>query len=77
LKSTFTAEKRAYVRHCRPPGPPSREGGCRLMGLSRLTVYDAPATPIDETELVARMEATCDEFEAHGCRRLGAALARQ
>ena len=47
------------------------------MGLSRSTFYDAPAMPIDETELVARMQAICDEFEAYGYRRVGAALRRQ
>lgn len=36
--------------------------GCRLMGLSRSTLYDPPATPVDETELVARMQAISDEF---------------
>jgi hypothetical protein len=34
------------------------------MGLSRSTLYDPPATPVDEPELVARMRAICDEFEA-------------
>ena len=47
------------------------------MGLSRSTFYDAPALPIDETELVARMQAICDEFEAYGYRRVGAALRHQ
>ena len=36
------------------------------MRLSRSTFYDPPATPVDETELVARMRAICDEFEAYG-----------
>lgn len=47
------------------------------MGLSRSTLYDPPATPIDVTELVARMRAICDEFEAYGYRRVGAALRHQ
>jgi len=47
------------------------------MGLSRSTFYDAPATSIDETELLARMQAICDEFEAYGYRRVGAALRHQ
>jgi len=47
------------------------------MGLSRSTFYDAPATSIDETELVTRMQAICDEFEAYGYRRVGAALRHQ
>ena len=44
------------------------------MGLPRSTFYDAPATSIDETELVTRMQAICDEFEVYGYRRVGAAL---
>jgi putative transposase len=47
------------------------------MGLPRSTFYDAPCAPIDETELVARMQAICDEFEAYGYRRVGAALRHQ
>lgn len=47
------------------------------MGLSRSTFYDAPAVPIDEAELVARMRAICDEFESYGYRRVGAALRHQ
>lgn len=47
------------------------------MRLSRSTFYDPPATPVDETELVARMRAICDEFEAYGYRRVGAALRHQ
>jgi putative transposase len=47
------------------------------MGLSRSTFYDAPAMPIDEIELATRMQAICDEFEAYGYRRVGAALRHQ
>ena len=47
------------------------------MGLSRSTFYDVPATSVDETELVTRMQAICDEFEAYGYRRVGAALRHQ
>ena len=47
------------------------------MGLPRSTFYDAPAMPIDEIELVARMAAIGDEFEAYGYRRVGAALRHQ
>ena len=47
------------------------------MRLSRSTFYDPPATPVDVTELVARMQAICDEFEAYGYRRVGAALRHQ
>ena len=47
------------------------------MGLPRSTFYDAPAMSIDETELVARMQAICDEFDAYGYRRVGAALRQQ
>ena len=38
------AEKRDYVRHCRPGGLSVAEG-CRLMGLARSTYYDEPARP--------------------------------
>ena len=44
------------------------------MGLARSTYYDAPATPADESEIVAHIKAICDEFEAYGYRRVGAAL---
>jgi putative transposase len=47
------------------------------MGLSRSTFYDPPATPVDEPELLAQMRAICDEFEAYGYRRVGAALRHQ
>jgi putative transposase len=47
------------------------------MGLPRSTFYDTPAMPIDEIELIARMAAICDEFEAYGYRRVGAALRHQ
>ena len=41
------------------------------------TFYDMPAAPADEAEIVARMRAICDEFEAYGYRRVGAALRHQ
>jgi putative transposase len=47
------------------------------MGLPRSTFYDVPATPADEAEIVARIRAICDEFEAYGYRRVGAALRHQ
>jgi putative transposase len=47
------------------------------MGLPRSTFYDAPATPADDAEIVARMRAICDEFEAYGYRRVGAELRHQ
>jgi putative transposase len=47
------------------------------MGLPRSTFYDVPAAPADEAEIVARMRAICDEFEAYGYRRVGAALRHQ
>ena len=51
--------------------------GCRLMGLPRSTYYDAPVATADEAEIVARIEAICEEFEAYGYRRVGAALRHQ
>ena len=35
------AEKRDYIRHCRPRGVSIAEG-CRLMGIGRSTFYDTP-----------------------------------
>ena len=46
------------------------------MGLLRSTYYDTPATEAD-TEIVARITAICEEFEAYGYRRVGAALRHQ
>ena len=36
-----TAEKREYIRHCRPRGVSIAEG-CRLMGIGRSAFYDTP-----------------------------------
>ncbi len=47
------------------------------MGLPRSTFYDAPAAKADDAEIVARIVAICDEFEAYGYRRVGAALRHQ
>ena len=47
------------------------------MGLPRSTYYDAPVATADEAEIVARIEAICEEFEAYGYRRVGAALRHQ
>ena len=44
------------------------------MGLPRSTYYDAPAMKADDREIVAAMATICDEFEAYGYRRVGAAL---
>ncbi len=38
------------------------------------TFHDAPSRQADDTEIVARILAICDEFEAYGYRRAGAAL---
>ena len=46
------------------------------MGLPRSTFYDTPATEAD-TEIVARITAICEEFEAYGYRRVGAELRHQ
>ena len=45
------------------------------MGLPRSTYYDAPVATADEAEIVARIEAICEEFEAYGYRRVGARAA--
>ena len=47
------------------------------MGLPRSTYYDVPGVPADDTEIVSRIEAVCDEFETYGYRRVGAALRQQ
>jgi len=47
------------------------------MGLLRSTFYDVPATPLEDAEIVGRMQAVCDEFEAYGYRRVGAELRHQ
>ena len=47
------------------------------MNLSRSTFYDAPAAKADDGEIVARITAICDEFEAYGYRRVGAELRHQ
>ena len=43
------------------------------MGLPRSTYYDAPPVKTDDAEIVANITAICDEFEAYGYRRVGAA----
>jgi HTH-like domain len=42
------------------------------MGQPRSTFYDAPIMPVGDHEIVARITAICDEFEAYGYRRVGA-----
>ena len=66
-------QKRTYVRRCRPRGM-SVTRGCVLMGLPRSTCYDAPSVAVDDTEIVSRLQAICDEFETYGYRRVGAVL---
>ena len=47
------------------------------MGLPRSTFYDELAAPLDDAEIVRRMQTICDEFEAYGYRRVGAELRHQ
>ena len=47
------------------------------MGLARSSFYDAPSVEVDEEEIVARIQAICEEFEMYGYRRVGAALRQQ
>jgi HTH-like domain len=47
------------------------------MGLPRSTFYDVPAAHLDDSGIVGRMQAICDEFEAYGYRRVGAELRHQ
>ena len=44
------------------------------MGMARSTYYDEPSSHADDAAIVAAMIAICDEFEAYGYRRVGAAL---
>lgn len=47
------------------------------MGIARSTYYDAPTARLDDTALVVAIATICDEFEAHGWRRVRAALRHQ
>src|SRR3984893_3897650 len=67
------AEKREYIRHCRPRGVSIAEG-CRLMGIGRSTFYDTPDARARDLTIVAEMKTICDEFEAYGYRRVDAEL---
>jgi putative transposase len=44
------------------------------MGLPRSIYYDAPRLKADGAEIVAAMTAICNEFDAHGYRRVRAEL---
>ena len=68
-----TAEKREYIRHCRPRGVSIAEG-CRLMGIGRSAFYDTPEARARDLSIVAAMKTICDEFEAYGYRRVDAEL---
>src|SRR5260370_36072743 len=68
-----TAEKREYIRHCRPRGVSIAEG-CRLMGLGRSAFYDTREVRARELTIVGEMKTICDEFEAYGYRRVDAEL---
>src|SRR3954447_4442259 len=68
-----TAEKRKYIRHCRPRGVSIAEG-CRLMGIGRSAFYDTPEARARDLSIVAEMKTICDEFEAYGYRRVDAEL---
>src|SRR5262245_57592687 len=65
-----TAEKREYIRHCRPRGVSIAEG-CRLMGIGRSAFYDTPEARARDLSVVAEMN---DEFEAYSYRRVDAEL---
>jgi putative transposase len=71
-----TAERRDYIRHCRPRGL-SIAQGCRLIGIPRSIFYDAPAIATDDGEILAKINSICDEFETYGYRGVGAALRHQ
>ena len=46
-------------------------------GSAALDLLRPPVAQIDDAAIVARMVAICDEFEAYGYRRIGAALRHQ
>ena len=56
LKKRTAAERRDYVRRCRPAGLSVAEG-CRLMGIARSTFYDEPTSPADDTAIVESIAA--------------------
>ena len=66
------AHREGDVRGGARPRGMSVTRGCVLMGLPRSTFYDAPSVAVDDTEIVSRMQAICDEFETYGYRRVGA-----
>ena len=47
------------------------------MRLPRSTFYDAPSLAADDAYVLCLIQVICDEFETHGCRRVGAALRQQ
>jgi putative transposase len=47
------------------------------MGIPRSTFYDAPAIATGDGEILASITGICEEFEAYGYRRVGAALRHQ
>src|SRR6202008_1649336 len=65
------AEKREYIRHCRPRGVSIAEG-CRLMGIGRSTFYDMPDARARDLTIVAEMKTIFDELGAYGYRRVDA-----
>src|SRR4029078_3701461 len=67
------AEKREYIRHCRPRRVSIAEG-CRLLGIGRSAFYDTPDARARDLSIVVEMKTICDEFEAYGYRRVDAEL---
>src|SRR6185369_17275058 len=53
------AEKREYIRHCRPRGVCIAEG-CRLMGIGRSAFYDTPDARARDLSIVVEMKTICD-----------------
>ena len=51
--------------------------GCDLTGVPGSTYYDVPGIPVDDTEIVSRIRAVCDEFGTYSYRPVGAALRLQ
>ena len=47
------------------------------MGLARSTYHDVPVSNDRDAEIVARIKAVSEEFEAYGYRRMSAELRHQ
>ena len=75
LEKRTTAEKREYIRHCRPRGVSIAEG-CRLMRIGRSAFYDTPDTRARELTIVADYAGTPINERHYPNARLATALSK-